>query len=134
MSFAALRSMDALFLTDACTITTPGAGPRFDPELEVTVDEVGVEVYVGRCLVMSGGGRNADVGDASVPIGAYDIRLPWDTTGIEVDQVVTIDESSHPFLEGLVMRITEIRASTEGGDLRLICDSPTSAAQFEEGE
>lgn len=132
MNPTALRTMVAGFLTDTCTITTPGPGPVFDPDAGTYTDAAGDTVYTGACRLIAGGSRTSDVGDAQVPFGSYDVRLPWETTGVEVDQILTVTASTDPMLVGQALRVTSVHAGTDNAYRRVICEQAGAVATFDE--
>lgn len=108
MGFESLRTMATGFLTHTCTIREAST-VAYDEELGYDVPTPGTLVYEGACLLRPNGGeRGADVGDSPVTIGGYVLALPWDTLDIEVDQVVTIDESNDPHLLDRTYRVVHV--------------------------
>lgn len=126
-----LRTMTDRWLNDTCTIRRPGR-PEYDADLGYDVITAGETVYTGPCrLRPTGGDRVVIAGDAPITLRTYDLTLPWDTEGIKVDQVVTIDDSNDPHTESRTFTVTDVQGGTDGAYRRLIVDE---VVDIDEGE
>ena len=122
MSFAALRTMVAGFLTDTCTIRRPGR-PAYDREQGIDVITAGDAVYAGACrLRPAGGARVVAVGEGLTTLRMYDLTLPWDTEGIQVDQVVTLEASNDPHIVDRTFTVTDVMGGTDGAYRRCLVE------------
>lgn len=126
-----LRSMVAGWLNDTCTIRSPGR-PEYDADLGYDVTTTGDTVYSGPCrLRPTGGDRIVIAGEAPITLRMYDLTLPWDATGLKVDQVVTLDESNDPHSDGRTFTVTDIQGGTDTAYRRLIVEE---VVDIDEGE
>lgn len=130
--FAPLRAMVALFLTDTCTIAEPGA-IFFDEDAGHDDIEPGAELYAGACRLSPAGNREVDAGDTVVPLRMFNVFLPWDTVGVEVDQVVTITASTDPHLIDRQLRVVDVQGMTDGAYRQLLCEDAVDVTQPEVG-
>lgn len=132
MNFSALRSMVGRFLTDSCTITT-ATTVEFDPDLGYDVDTPGDTVYSGVCWVRpTGGERVVEAGEGPVALRLFDVTLPWSTTGIEVDQLVTVTACVDPHLIGRVLRVVDVQGGSQTPHRRLVCEDTLNRSSVEE--
>lgn len=127
--FESLRTMVDRFLVDTCTIREPGA-VTFDPELGYDTTTAGDEVYagVGR-LRPTGGERVVIAGDAPITLHLYDLTVPYDTVGLKVNQLATIDTSDDPMLEGRIYRIVDVQGGSDGAYRRLIVEDTVDVGE-----
>jgi hypothetical protein len=110
---ASMRATVSSSLPDTCTI-----GPRgtrtFNPTTGTYSDVAGTPVYSGPCRIRPQ--PRADIvvqaGEEPVTLDTYDLTLPWDATGVEVDHIWTGVTSSDPDLVGRQMRVTDVRAGS----------------------
>lgn len=125
----ALRNMVAGWLTDTCTIREPGPLPEFDPATGYPEPELGDEVYDGECrLRPAGGDRVVFVGDGQVTLRLFDLTIPWDATGLEVNHLVTMNTSDDPMLEGRVYRVVDVQGGTNTAYRRLVVEDTLEQA------
>lgn len=101
-------------LTDTCTIHDP-ANAVFNPQTGDYTNIGGPAVYDGACRfgVADSTDQRAEAGGESVRLRVYKVRLPWDTTGIQVDQIITPTASNDPHLEGRKLQVTDVRGLTD---------------------
>lgn len=132
-AFTQLRTTVERFFVDTCTIRTSVA-PAFDPDAGYS-DDTGDTVYSGRCWVRPYRDRRVvEVGEDVTTLHLYTVRLPWDTTGVEVDQLVTVDTSDDPHMIGRVLRVVDVQGGSATPDRRLVCeDTLTQTVDVEEG-
>lgn len=120
--FANLRTMVDRFLVDTGTIRSPAA-PAFDEDLGYDTAGTGDAVYAGRCrLRPSGGARVVIAGDAPITLRLYDLTLPHTATGVEVDQLATMDTSDDPSLAGRVYRVVDVQGGSDGAYRRVVVE------------
>jgi hypothetical protein len=129
MNPAALRSVVARFLTDSCTIATPGADPVFNPSTGYS-DADGDEVYDGPCRLRPSSGSTVDAGGAVLTLHRYDLTVPWDTTGLTVGQVVTITDSNDPSLVGRTYRIVDVQGGTDTPHRRAVVEDTLEVGEM----
>lgn len=124
LSSGELASMRATLdetLVDTCTITEAGS-TAFNAGSGTYTDTPGSEVYSGACRVhLTQAKREADVGEGQMTLRLFDVALPWDTTGIKIDHVVTIDTSSDPALIDATFRVVDIHARSDVLYRRIVC-------------
>lgn len=120
--FAALRTMVDGFLVDTCTINEP-SDVAFDPEEGTYTDMIGDEVYSGSCWVRpTGGDRVVDVGEGVQSLRLFNVTLPWDTTGVTLNHLVTVNTSDDPHLIGRVLRVVDVQGGSDTAYRRLVCE------------
>lgn len=128
MSFTGLRSMVDRFLTDTCVISTP-VEPVYDPDTGDYPDVTGTIVYDGKCRVRpSAGPRVVNAGEDTVSLHTYDVWLPWDTTGVEIDQLVTVT-SDDPHLTTRVLRVIDVQGGSETPHRKLVCEDTLTVSE-----
>lgn len=93
-----------LFL-DSCqieeqTVTT-------DPDTGVISDESPSLIYSGPCRVKPIRGADVEVAGAELQIYMYELQIPYDANGVDVENVVTVT-SSDGDLDGLELVVEEI--------------------------
>lgn len=111
---ASMRATVDSTLTDTCTIGELGA-TTFDPDTGTYAEGAETAVYSGACRIgmTQGSDRVVEVGGEPVSLRTYNVRLPWDTEGIEVDHVLTVTASNDPHLQGRRMRVIDVRGMTD---------------------
>lgn len=121
------------WLVDGCEIRSP-ADPVFDEDEGVDVEGVGELVYSGACRHRpSAGARVVNAGDTDVPLERFDLWLPWDTTGVKVDQVVTMTSSSTPHIVGRRYRVAEVLGGSDAEALKLSVEEKLAVDEGEGG-
>ena len=110
-----LRSMVSRWLTDVCTIRARRS-IAYDEDLGYEVDTAGDIVHrkVGCMAQPYQGAREVQAGEAEASLARRSVYLEPELTGLEVNQELTFDESSDPYLVGRVMRIVDVVALTGG--------------------
>lgn len=117
------------FLVDSCTINEP-SDIAFDETLGTDTETAGAEVYSGACQVRPvGGDLVVGAGEGEVSLGDFIVRLPWDTTGIETDQLVTVNASSDPYLTGRRLRVKRVLGGTDSASRNLLCEDPQTVTE-----
>lgn len=111
------RDIDRL-LIDTCTIkrrtgeslnTASGAlTPTFTQQ------------YSGKCRVRPMTGREVEAGEEQLALHMFEITVPYDTDGIEPDDVVTVT-SQDGDLNGATLVVEDSAASTLAAFRKLIC-------------
>lgn len=125
-ALAAGRRAKARRMTSTCTIGRPGADVT-NPTTGVVTTPL-TAVYAGPCYlpkdaVDSTSARLADV--ASVTAQRTALELPWDTTGVAKDDVVTVTGSTSPANAGRVMRVLSVAVDDDATALRISCEELT---------
>lgn len=122
---ASMRSTVTGALPDQCTIGPSGA-PVFDKETGTYSQTAGELVYEGPCRVRVAGQGRGDVvvqaGEEPITLRTYDVTLPWDATGIEVDHVLAVTESSDSALVGRPLRVRDVRFGSWDLGRRLVVE------------
>lgn len=130
--FTELRTSVDRFFVDTCTIRKPVASV-FDPDAGYT-DATGDTVYTGRCWVRPFASEQVvQAGEDVEALHRYTVRLPWKTTGIEKDQLVTITNSEDPHMVGRVLRVRDVQGGSQNTSRRLVCEDTLSQTVVEEG-
>lgn len=131
MHVSRARSRVTAWLTDTCTITGP-ASIDYDEEAGHDVDDAGQAVYTGDCRITPASAVDyVNAGEAPIPLRLYNLFLPWDTVGIEVDQLVTITASTDLYLVERIFRVVDVEGMTDGVYRRLLCQDTLDVAQPE---
>lgn len=132
LNTSGLRTMVSRWLVDACTIHSPGR-PVFDADAGIDTVDPGDEVYDGVCRVRpTGGDRVVMAGDAPVTLRLFDLTLPWETTGIMVDQVVTITGSDDPHMIDRQLRVVDVLGGSDGVHRRVVIEDTLTVDEGEE--
>jgi hypothetical protein len=130
--FAALRTVANSFMVDTCRITDDVA-PVFDPD-EGYTDETGATFYTGPCRVRPAGGpRVVNVGEDVFSLRMFDVWLPWDTTGVELDHLLTVTTSDDPYLVGRVLRVVDVQGGSDSAHRKLLCEDTLTVTGEEVG-
>lgn len=128
-----LRTVVERWLTDTCVIRSPGL-PVYDPDEGVDTITAGDIVYEGACrLRPTGGDRIVMAGDAPISLRLFDLTLPWDTTGIMVNQQVTVTVSNDPHIVDRAYRVTDVVSGTDSAYRRVIVEDTLTVDEGEEG-
>lgn len=106
-------------MVDRCTIN--GASSiDFDPEEGVESDTAGAEVYAGKCRIRpSSGPSTVEVGEGTRSFGYFDVWLPWNTVGVELDHVLTITSSEDAYLVGRSFVIVDVEGGSDAPHRKL---------------
>lgn len=116
---SSLRTLVARFLVDTCTITTRG-GVAFDADEGIDVETAGTTVYAGVCRIRpAGGDQTVIVGESPVPYRTHDVWLPWDTTGVEVNHLLTLDTCDDPHMVDRTFTVTDVQGGSSGPHRKL---------------
>lgn len=128
-----LRTMVNRWLNDTCTIRSPGI-PTYDPDEGVDTVAAGATVYSGRCrLRPTGGERIVMAGETPITLRMFDLTLPWDTTGVKVNQQVTIDSSEDTHVVDRVYTVIDVQGGTDSAYRRLVVEDTLTIDEGEEG-
>lgn len=98
-------------LPDACEVTRQGARGEFDNTTGLYDEAVPVDVWSGACRVRTqlSAERQVLFGDAHQVLGRYVATVPFDASGIAVDDFLTVTESDDPDIVGQSFRVLEVR-------------------------
>lgn len=117
--FSALRPMAEQFMVDRCTINE-ASDITFDPDEGVESDTAGDEVYAGKCRIRPASGPSTvEAGEGTRSFGYFDVWLPWDTTGVELDHVLTITTSDDPYLVDRTFTVVNVEGGSDGAHRKL---------------
>lgn len=122
------------WLTDTCTITGPDERD-YDPATHRYTTTAGDPVYTGACRLTRSGTSDRVVlaGEGPVSLRLFDLTLPWDTTGLAVNQIVTITSSDDPQLDGRTYRVVDIQGNSETAYRRVVVEDTLTQAHPEVG-
>jgi hypothetical protein len=106
-----------------CTITRPGGDPVFDPNTGTYTDPPATTVYTGNCLVAPvGADRVVEFGEAPLSLRTYNMTLDGLTETVNVEDTVTVATAADPQLDGLVLRVLDVKKSSIPTNRRLVCE------------
>lgn len=111
--------------TSTCTVTRedPDGEPTFDPNTGTYTDPADLTVYTGRCLVMPvGQDRVTQFGDGPVSLRQYQVTLTGLGTTIHVEDLVTVTDQADPNLDGVQLRVLDVRKASLPTNRRLMCE------------
>ncbi len=114
-----------LLMIDSCTITrSTGIGAFNTATLAHDATTPPTAIYDGDCLVQvrNRAEHTADIGDEDVTVHLYDVYLPATATGIKIDDLVVIDDSSDDDLVGVTMRVRDVAAQSMLPARQLTCE------------
>lgn len=121
---AGARQRVARWLVDRCSIAAKPT-VAFDEDQHRDVETAGADIYADlpcRTAVTGTQDRVARVGERAVSLRLFTVTVPWDTTGVNVDDVVTITASNDPDLIDRTMRVVDVQAMTDGVYRKLVCE------------
>lgn len=107
-----LRAEAEAAMPDTCTITRSGGEPVFDPNTGTYTPAAPSTVYTGRCRVQAKADEVVAAGDQPVTLRRFTASLPVATSGIEVDDVLTVTDSADADLVGLSLRVVDAKSGT----------------------
>lgn len=117
--FAALRTVAGSFMVDTCTIAD-ASSIVFDPELGYETDTAGAAIYSGKCRIRPASGPAVVMaGEATRSFGYFDVWVPYDTTGVERDHLLTITASEDPHLLDRQFVVTNVEGGSDGAHRKL---------------
>lgn len=107
-----MRATVTSTLTDSCTIAAAKATSFSAGDYTTTP---GAQVYSGACRfgALDTDDRVVEAGGEAVSLRTYRLHLPWDTTGIEPNQIVSATTSNDPHIEGARFRVLDVRGMTD---------------------
>lgn len=111
--------------TSTCTIVRddPSATPTFDPATGTYTDPAAITVYTGRCLVMPvGQNQVSQFGDGPTSLRQYQVTLSGLSVTIHVEDLLTVSATADPDLDGLQLRVLDVRKSSLPTNRRLVCE------------
>lgn len=119
---SSLRAVAERFMTDRCTIAS-ATSVEFDADTEHDVETDGAELYDGKCQVRPVGADTVlEVGDAPLSIESIIVRLPVETVGISINDVVTVTRSDDPLMIGRALRVRAVLGGTGAASRNLYCE------------
>jgi hypothetical protein len=106
-----------------CTITRPGGVPVFDPDTGQYTDPADVTVYSGNCRVAPiGSEQDVKFGEAPLVLRRYNMTLDGLSEAVHVEDVVTVASTADPQLDGMVLRVLDVKKSSLPSNRRLACE------------
>lgn len=108
-----------------CTVTRtePDAPPVFDPANGTYTDPAELTIYAGACQVLPvGADRVKQFGDGPTSLRQYDVTLVGLSETVHVQDTVTIASDHDPDLDGLELRVLDVRKSSLPTNRRLTCE------------
>lgn len=117
-----VQAVAELAMTDACTISRGGTR-TFNPATMTYSTGFGDPKYTGPCRIQPVAARDniVDAGGDLVTLRRYSILLPITTTGIQVDDHLSITACTDPQMVGRVLRVHDVTGGTFEGQRHLIC-------------
>lgn len=126
---ARIRAASERILTDTATVTREGTATT--SRADGRVSRSTTTIYVGRCLITAASGSDTEEKEPGRKLRAeddYRCRLPvaassdetGDPGGVAVGDIVTVDDSGDPALEGRTFRVQTVIAQTYASSRRLI--------------
>lgn len=115
MHSVARRQINQRFLTDTCQIVDENQDTEgvYDPVTGVVTWPADTTVYTGRCSVKK---RSRSLttreGYGDLEEDEFLLRVPADTAGLDLDQVVTILTSTDPTLIGIEFEVKRVIVGT----------------------
>lgn len=111
--------------TSTCTVTRedPAGVPTFNPADGTYTDPADLTVYTGRCLVMPvGQDRVTQFGDRPTSLRRYYVTVTGLTAAIYVEDLVTVTDQADPNLDGVQLRVLDVRKASLPTNRRLMCE------------
>ena len=101
----------------------PDGEPVFDPDTGNYTEPSALSIYTGPSLVMPvGQDRVTQFGDGPVSLRQYQVTLTGLGTTIHVEDLVTVADTADPDLDGLELRVLDVRKSSLPTNRRLLCE------------
>lgn len=112
---ASMRSTVGDTLSDTCTISEPStetfnAGTGGYTTTPGAVVHAALACRFGSLMTAD---RVVEAGGEPVSLRTYRLRVSWDTTGIEPEQVVVATTSNDPHLQGSTFRVVDVQGMTD---------------------
>ena len=112
-------------MTDTCTIRRPDS-PAFDSTTG-TYTASSTTVYSGKCRVRTRSlgflrSSETEAGEEQVVQWPYMVSVPISVTGLAVLDEITINTSTDPALEGVVMRVRVVSLITNATARKMDCE------------
>jgi hypothetical protein len=120
-----MRTTSTSALPPTCVITRPASTPSVLNPLTGLYDPLPAEtVWTGACRVrtLSTQDINIEHGDLRETLGRYQGTIPWDASGVAVDDFLTVTAGTDAELIGRSLRITDVRWSEWSVDRRLVLE------------
>lgn len=108
-----------------CTVTRadPAGVPVFDPDTGTYTDPADLGIYAGACQVLPvGADRVVQFGDGATSLRQYDVTLNGLSETVHVQDTVTVASDHDPDLDGLELRVLDVRKSSLPTNRRLLCE------------
>lgn len=108
-----------------CTVVRadPDAQPVFDPDTGTYTAPADLAVYAGACQVLPvAADRVVQFGDGPTSLRQYEVTLTGLAATVHVEDLVTVTAAADPNLDGLELRVLDVRKSSLPTNRRLICE------------
>lgn len=113
----------------SCVITRAdtSAGPTLDSETGELTGTDPAEVYDGPCLVLPvGASQVAEFGDRPTSLRQYNVTLKGLSEDVHVEDLVTVASDADPILDGLELRVLDVKKSALPTNRRLVAEEVIS--------
>lgn len=117
-----LRGLQDSAMEDTCRIVHPD-NPYFDEDTGDFSSPGLTLLYQGKCRVAPSSRSQGSMGQEATPWRTAMVYLPFDAPIPRVDDLVTIERSKDPEMNGRVMRILDVRMATYGAARQLTVES-----------
>jgi hypothetical protein len=123
LELTGMRDTSDTALADTGTITRPGAD-TFDAGTGLITAGASTTIYTGSMRVRPTSliGSEPQFGEEQVTLSRYVVTVPYDTTSVRIDDVVTVTESDDADLVERTLRVTVIPLGTFMLDKRFTCE------------
>lgn len=109
--------------TATCTIARPAGDPVFDPATGTYTDPAATEVYSGPAqIIPTGSDRVVDFGERATSLRQYDVTVVGLAQAVHVEDLVTVTAADDPQLDGLELRVLDVKKSSLPTNRRLACE------------
>ena len=119
-----MRDTSDTAMTDTGTITRPGAD-TFDASTGLITAGASTTIYTGSMRVRpaaASGAGETQFGEEQVTLSRYVVTVPYDTTSVRIDDVVTVTDSDDADLIARTLRVAAIPLGTFMLDKRFACE------------
>lgn len=112
-------------MVDTCHIQRP-TGTTLNTTTGVEVgtfaDVYGTTGTPAACLVRPSSASDADFGEQQTELRGYYVYVPYDETGIQPGDQVTITSTHDPMLDGLTFTVRNVQTDTYDHRRQLVCE------------
>ena len=119
------RTQWATRLTDTCWIhreTSSSFNPTTGIETPTYTDVYGLTGTPAACLVRPGPATDVDAGQQQTELRFYTVFVPYDQTGIQPDDRVTVTSTTDGQLDGVTLVVRNVTTDTYNHVRRVRCE------------